>query len=349
MALKDAPELEPFILKNVERTGRDLGRGSFGSVEELKFNQAPCAGKKIHEALIDTRNIGTSHLVKKFEQECKIMKELRYPHIVQFMGLCFFDDSKYPMIVMELLDNSVEEWLCSNTKELPISLKFTILQDTAKGLNYLHTRTPPIIHRDITARNVLLTSSMRAKIADLGNARIISPSMLSNTLTRAPGTVCYMPPEALDTRPKYAEKLDIFSFGHLSLFVVLQNQPHDLLASTYFDPKNPNSSVLGRSEIERRKKYFDELYLKFSKSHEVSIMIQSCLHINPQSRPSADELIKTLDSLRKEHKDEYEELGELNRFAIAEKLKEYRDKQTESPVRQKLTTMDRMKAKIRVR
>jgi len=107
MELKSAPELQPYILKNVQRTKRILGCGSSGTVEELTFNHAPCAGKKMHKVLIDP-HICSSALIQKFEQECQLMKELHHPHIVQFMGLCFFDDSDLPIIVMELLDSNVD-------------------------------------------------------------------------------------------------------------------------------------------------------------------------------------------------------------------------------------------------
>ena len=79
-------------------------------------------------------------------------------------------------------------------------------------------RTPAIIHRDLTARNVLLNSAMVAKIADMGNSRLVDMQP-GQTMTRGvPGTPVYMPPEAFEVPPKYGPKLDMFSFGHLALF-----------------------------------------------------------------------------------------------------------------------------------
>ena len=153
----------------------------------------------------------------------QVMAELRHPHIVQFLGLCFLDGSALPVLVMERLDSSLDE-LLEGVPGLPLALKRSLLADVARGLLYLHTRNPPVVHRDLSARNVLLTSSLVAKISDLGNARIVNlqPGQLARTLTRLPGTISYMPPEVFTDGSQYGPRLDIFSFGHLTLFTLTQ-------------------------------------------------------------------------------------------------------------------------------
>ena len=107
---------------------------------------------------------------------------------------------------------------------IPLPVKLSILTDTCSGLAYLHGMKTPIVHRDLTARNVLLTSSFTAKIADLGNSRIMSltPGQPAQTLTKIPGTTVYMAPEALSNSHRYGPSLDVFSFGHLCLYVLTQ-------------------------------------------------------------------------------------------------------------------------------
>ena len=153
----------------------------------------------------------------------QVMAELRHPHIVQFLGLCFLQGSALPVLVMERLDSSLDE-LLEGVPGLPLALKRSLLADVARGLLYLHTRNPPVVHRDLSARNILLTSSQVAKISDLGNARIVNlqPGQLARTLTRLPGTISYMPPEAFTDGSQYGPRLDIFSFGHLTLFTLTQ-------------------------------------------------------------------------------------------------------------------------------
>ena len=151
------------------------------------------------------------------------MAELRHPHIVQFLGLCFLEGSALPVLVMEQLDSSLDD-LLEGTPDLSLTLKQSLLADVARGLLYLHARNPPIVHRDLSAQNVLLTSSLVAKISDLGNARIVNlqPGQLARTLTRVPGAHVYMPPESFDEGSQYGPQLDIFSFGHLALFTLTQ-------------------------------------------------------------------------------------------------------------------------------
>ena len=132
------------------------------------------------------------------------MAEMRHPHIVQFLGLCFLEGSALPVLVMERLDNSLDN-LLETSPGLALPIKQSLLADAARGLVYLHTHNPPIVHRDLSSRNVLLTSSLVAKISDLGNAHIVDlqSSQLARTLTRVPGTFAYMPPEAFDEGSQY--------------------------------------------------------------------------------------------------------------------------------------------------
>ena len=182
-----------------------------------------CASKKLHEALVDDENIGVGNVVRKYEQECQLMSSLRHPNITQFLGLCFLPGTRLPLLVMERLETSLDD-LLEHMPGLPLSLKCSVLEDVASGLVYLHERQPPVIHRDLTTNNVLLTSSLVAKISDLGNSRIadMRPGQLARTLSRLPGTLVYMPPEALNEIHRYGPSLDIFSFGHLILYTLTQ-------------------------------------------------------------------------------------------------------------------------------
>ena len=189
-ALQNAPQLHPFILSNVTPTGNKLGEGSYGCVEELEINGLICAGKRMYETLIDPGNEGADHMIHKYYDECRLLSDLRHPNIVQFLGICFLEAQpgsplNLPVLVMERLQESLDD-LLENTPDIPLAKKCSILQDVARGLLYLHSRSPAIIHRDLTARNVLLNSAMVAKIADMGNSRIVDvqPGQLARTMTR---------------------------------------------------------------------------------------------------------------------------------------------------------------------
>ena len=190
---------------------------------QFEVNGLICAGKRIHEALIDADNAGIENVARKYVQECQLMSDLRHPNITLFLGVCFLPNCQLPVILMERLDESLDD-LVETVPNIPLALKRSILEEVSRGLLYLHKHTPQIIHRDLTAKNVLLNSYFMAKITDLGNSRIVNlqPGQLARTLSQLPGTLVYMPPEAYSASSRYGPSLDVFSFGHLALFTLLQ-------------------------------------------------------------------------------------------------------------------------------
>lgn len=185
-------------------------------------NETECAAKIIHSLISYSSNVGDRYI-----REISLLSNLRHPNIVQFLGICEISESSLPALVTEMMHSNLHDFLENpNLKDaIPLPHKKSILEDVSKGLIYLHKEN--IVHRDLTAKNVLLTSSLVAKIADLGNSRIL-PEEDFGRLTMLPGTIDYMPPEAHDSNPDYTHKLDIFSFGHLTLFVMTQVSPKSI-------------------------------------------------------------------------------------------------------------------------
>ena len=309
--LRNQPELQPFLLRNVTFTGKTIGRGSYGSVDEVTI---PGAAKKIHDSLSveDSQWMSKETVDKnvcKFVEECKMMSRLRHPNIVQFLGVFFRPASSLPVLVMEKLLMSLHSLLdpdeqnsfsvlgsIGKAPKIPLSLKCSILHDIARGIAYLHSQSPPVAHRDLSARNVLLNAAMEAKIADLGMARIV-PSRKVALMTKAPGAAVYMPPEALEDKSKYDVSIDMFSLGVLAIFVLTQQFPHELKAATYFD--EAKGSLVARSELERRIEYMENVYSEFPKSefpksHPLIQMIEQCLKNRLKARPTINQALKLL-------------------------------------------------------
>jgi serine/threonine protein kinase len=306
------PELKPFILSDVKITKRELGSGAYGVVEEVEIPGAVCAAKRIHESLlqsVDKKQF--DYITSKYVNECKTMGELRHPHIVQFMGVFYppGSPSKLPLLIMERMETSLQNLLESGT-ELPLSLKRSLLLDVAKGLYYLHSQSPPIIHRDLTATNVLLNSSLVAKIADLGVARIIDLDQLkAKILTTAPGNVIYMPPEALTKVAEYDTSLDVFSFGNIALFTLTQKFP-EVDSATVTD--YVTGKVTGLSEADRRKSGFDILKHQFSTKKAYIELTSDCLNNVAKKRPSAKGLVERLSGIPTDDSSEdFKALGNL--------------------------------------
>lgn len=191
-----------------------------------------CAGKWIHEQLVQVDAINGHKIIDRYYEECELMSHLDHPNITKFLGVCAKPDYKHPVLVMRKLDGNLSDLLEGyRDPNLPLSLKLSVLSDVAKGLHYLHNFTAKntIIHRDLTVRNVLLTSSMVAQITDFGMSRIVDKRIVL-TLSPIPGCPEYMPHEAMEIIPDrdeeysahYGPSLDVFSFGHLVLVTLIQ-------------------------------------------------------------------------------------------------------------------------------
>ena len=288
----------------VKLTGVQLGAGAYSSVEQVEIEGAKYAAKKFMVGI----SMKPDRFYKKFFSEFHILFRLCHSNVVQYQGICFLPDSKYPALVMEQMQTSLHQYLLNSHTNLSLITKVSILLDVAKGLAYLHNRKPVVIHCDLTAKNILLSSEGVAKISDFGNSRIvdIDPACTSGFLNtnHVPGTLVYMPPEAASGHAKFNRKLDVFSFGHLALFTVTQVFPCDLLPSTFCDD---NGELRARTEVERRQQYVHLLKQQLCEDHSLTTLIKDCLHNIPNMRPTAENIEH--DLLVQYHMDQLEQVG----------------------------------------
>lgn len=313
MALKNSLELQSYVVKNVSRptTRQYLGSGSYGTVEQFLISGLRCAGKTLHKNLFNIEVEGSENFTRKFVAECKLMSNLRHPNIVQFLGVFFSDtDEHLPVVLMELMPTSLRS-VIETYPSFPLSLKQSILKDVACGMSYLHGRSPPVIHRDLTATNVLMTSAMVAKISDFGNSRIvtISPDQLQKTMTSVPGTPVYLPPEAFDPHPNYDSKLDIFSFGQIALYTIVQELPVPTNA-TVLD--SATKALIAVSEVQRRQTYIDKLDPLVASCPALKELVLNCLDNDPDTRPVSLEIFNMLDKVCSECEDPYIDMTRMD-------------------------------------
>jgi serine/threonine protein kinase/sugar lactone lactonase YvrE len=240
----------------------------------------------IHSTLFSPDPAAQDAIKNMFLRECRYHANLRHPHIVQLLGVYSKPGATFPMLVMEHMHASLTSCL-EHCSEIFMPQRKRILYDVILGLRFLHERRDPIIHRDLTANNVLLTEYFRAKISDLGMAKIL-PKDVVQKMTMAPGTSAYMPPEALVADPVYDTKLDMFSFGILILHTETQKWPAPHLAP---NSRDLNGRLVAHTEAERRGNFFRMM----NPSDILYFLAEQCLQVDPASRPTACSVAEKLE------------------------------------------------------
>ena len=281
-----------------------IGVGSYASVYEVMVHGTVCAAKEMHPVLMNEAN------KRAFLSECVQCSRILHPNVVQFLGIYYpSPTARLPWLVMELMYISLRGLIEKYEKnDFPFHFKLSILMETCNGLQFLHSQS--IIHRDLSSNNILLTKHLVAKISDLGMAKAIPPGLQKHT--RAPGTVVFMPPEALSVNPQYGKPIDVFSVGCVCVHVISMEWP---MPSDKIHAKNV---VL--SEIQRREKYFTKL-VKYPSLEQLA---KQCLQDEPEQRPIVEEVIKGLKNASHDHRP-HEDDNIIDLFTSALKCSEQKE------------------------
>ena len=259
----------------------EIDRGAYGSVYPGELAGIPVAVKRIHPTLLQAESEQGRRVRQDFKAECQRLKDIGdHPNVVGFLGA--YQDGKGPFLVMERMSQNLQWFLETNRESLRLQQQLQLCLDIATGLKFLHSQSPPVVHRDLSARNVLLDEAGRAKIGDLGQSKLKTAAFFQ---TRQPGAVPYMPPEALRDQPLYNEKVDIFSFGVLMLEVATQSAPSVSLEGINTIP-----------EEDRRHNDLESL----PEDHPLEPLIRVCLMNNPAGRPDAATLLKNLQEMHQQ-------------------------------------------------
>ena len=298
---------QAFTFRNVQLFKNEtLGTGSYGAVCKAKCDQLICAAKLLHHFLIPLQaeppNSGKEHRqpFNHFEEECHFLSHINHPNIVQYLGTYRDPDTNAPVLLMELMDESLTHFLELSPEDIPYHIQVNLSQDIAQALAFLHANG--IIHRDLSSNNVLLIAGSRAKVTDFGMSKFtdLNATRLA-TMTQCPGTPVFMSPEALDEPPVYTEKLDNFSFGVLLVQIVSKKFPSPgnrfetvLVPST----RNPEFNVKSKipiPEVERRQAHISLI----ESTHPLLRIALECLKDEAVERPSSQQLCQSLDALKK--------------------------------------------------
>ena len=277
--------------------GEELGRGAYGRVFKAKYRGSVCAAKEVHSILIqstETDPEGRRRLQTAFQRECDQCSNLNHPNIVHFIGIYHPPQQSFPVMMMELMDESLTAY--AEKPNISFKRRMSILYDVAEGLSHLHSRNPPVIHRDLSPNNILLKYLPQslfpvAKIADLGVAKILNVDE-KKYLTKVPGIIDFMPPEAFADKPQYGITLDVFSYGGIMLHTANGQWPTPSVL-TKFDPVTRQAKAF--TEVERRQEHLNRMT---GEAEVLRPLVEACLDNDPVKRPSIVELSEKIKPLK---------------------------------------------------
>ena len=283
-----------FAYHSIELYKADsLGSGSYGGVCKAKCDGLLCAAKIMHPTLFDLRDPGTESYLRKFGEECHLLSLARHPNVVQYLATYYDPDTRLPVLLMELCDESLTAFLERSPGPLSYHIQLNICHDITLALVYLHSNG--VIHRDLTGNNVLMIAGTRAKITDFGMSKLVTVNPRMTALTLCPGNVLYMSPEALDEAKTYTANLDIFSFGVIVIQILTRQFPNptDRFRTAYVAEFDEDVRRVV-PETERR-----EAHLKLiPDTHSLKPLSLHCLKNKENERPSALQLSERLSELK---------------------------------------------------
>jgi serine/threonine protein kinase len=263
-------------------TGRKLGQGAKGQVYASVWRGTPCALKRL-----DADGIDEEALVR-FREEISLMIRLRHPNVVQLVGACW--EKRCIGILLELMEyGSMSTGVLQNDS---INLKWhrpllAMVQDICRGMCYLHSNDPPILHRDLKGDNCFVNQSLVVKVGDFGESRSVARGQSTMSII---GTNYFCAPEVL-TGQAYDEKVDVYSFAILLGEIVVRPHP----VSTFFSEMESMSVALKVAQ-EWRPEIPNTPLGQFPLVRQ---LILDCWNHDPALRPSFHDILGRLTAQRK--------------------------------------------------
>ncbi|OMO96432.1 hypothetical protein COLO4_15253 [Corchorus olitorius] len=255
--------------------GERIGLGSYGEVYHADWNGTEVAVKKF----LDQDFSGAA--LAEFKREVRIMRRLRHPNVVLFMGAVTRPPNL--SIITEFLPRgSLYKILHRPHCQIDEKRRIKMALDVARGMNCLHTSTPTIVHRDLKSPNLLVDKNWTVKVGDFGLSRLKHNTFLSSKSTA--GTPEWMAPEVLRNEPSN-EKCDVYSFGVILWELATLRLP--------WSGMNP-MQVVGAVGFQNRR-------LEIPKEVDplVARIIWECWQTEPNLRPSFAELTVALKPLQR--------------------------------------------------
>ena len=259
-----------------------IGEGAYGDVYRGYLWGQEVAIKQIR---LDGKEEAEEETVQEFRREMKIMKHLRHPNVVEFLGACMSQQSL--CLLTEYMPNgSLEDYLTRLRREgrrMREGRVVSMSLDVVKGLNWLHHKG--IIHRDLKSANILLDAAGKAKLSDFGLSHVRRRRDESmNGYHGVAGTPSYIAPEVLMGR-EYGVKADVYSLGVLINEMLATVAPYDDTPLAQLDLPAFEAAVMAGG----RPKLAD------CQNVALTQLVVECWHADADSRPTVESIMKTLE------------------------------------------------------
>ncbi|XP_059834015.1 serine/threonine-protein kinase WNK1 isoform X12 [Hypanus sabinus] len=249
----------------------EIGRGSFKTVykgldTETTVEVAWCE--------LQDRKLSKSER-QRFKEEAEMLKGLQHPNIVRFYDSweSTLKGKKCIVLVTELMTSGTLKTYLKRFKVMKIKVLRSWCRQILKGLHFLHTRTPPIIHRDLKCDNIFITGPTGSvKVGDLGLATLKRASFAKSVI----GTPEFMAPEMYEE--KYDESVDVYAFGMCMLEMATSEYPYSECQNAAQIYRRVTSGVKPAS--------FDKVAIP-----EVKEIIEGCIRQNKDERYAIKDLL----------------------------------------------------------
>uniref|UniRef100_A0A3Q3X8L3 Protein kinase domain-containing protein n=1 Tax=Mola mola TaxID=94237 RepID=A0A3Q3X8L3_MOLML len=273
-----------------------IGSGGFGQIYSARHHKWCCsvAIKLLHY------DDGTNGSLLR---EMDMMRIGGSPFVIQVLGVFKGRPASSGLsvqlgLVMELMERGslacLQKTLCETP---PWPLVFRLAHQVALGINFLHTLSPSVLHLDLKPSNVLLDSSLNAKLTDFGLARCYhSTTRLSKKVDREEGgTNSYMPPEAFKVTYSPTRASDIYSYGILLWSIVTGKQPYADAISSIVRFRIPLGDRPSLDEIQSQAAGIAGL-------RRLTNLMEKCWETKPNLRPTSHECTTETEELYKMHR-----------------------------------------------